>query len=74
MRRIHTSAWRFKKFEVKKYIFLAGKPLLCYAIETAIKSKLFTDIFCSTDNSEIKAICNKYPIHVLDRDASLRCR
>ena len=33
-----------------------GKPVISYAIETAIKSNLFDEIMVSTDSEEIKKI------------------
>tara|TARA_B100000989_G_C19526544_1_gene467204 strand:- start:2729 stop:3412 length:684 start_codon:yes stop_codon:yes gene_type:complete len=36
------------------------KPMICWAIEVAQKSKLFDDIFVSTDDQEIKKISEQY--------------
>ena len=37
-----------------------GKPMICWAIEVAQKSKLFDDIFVSTDDQEIKKISEQH--------------
>jgi|TARA_Y100001970_G_scaffold206192_1_gene251119 pseudaminic acid cytidylyltransferase len=37
-----------------------GKPMICWAIEEAQKSKLFDNIFVSTDDQEIKEISEQY--------------
>jgi len=39
---------------------LAGKPLLAYTIETALKSELVSDVVVSTDSEEIRAVALKY--------------
>lgn len=39
---------------------LAGKPLIAYTIEEAIKSNLFEDIIVSTDSEEIADIARHY--------------
>lgn len=41
---------------------MAGKPLICYAIENALNSKLITDIAVSTDAEEVKAVASKYNV------------
>ena len=50
---------------------MAGKPLICYAIENALNSKLITDIAVSTDAEEVKAVASKYNVEVIDRPAEL---
>lgn len=37
----------------KNFKNLLGKPIFNYALETALKSKIFSKIFLSTDNSEL---------------------
>ena len=37
-----------------------GKPLICYAIEAALESKLITDIVVSSDGEEILNIASSY--------------
>ena len=48
---------RIPKKNIKPF---CGKPLLAYSIETAKKSKLFTDIIVSTDSEEIAAVASSY--------------
>lgn len=43
---------------------LAGKPLIAYAIEAALKSKLLDRVIVSTDNEEIANIARKYGAEV----------
>jgi CMP-N-acetylneuraminic acid synthetase len=45
------------KKNIKK---LCGKPLICYTIETAIKSNLIDKIVVSTDDEETARIASKY--------------
>lgn len=50
---------------LKKNIrLLAGKPLISYTIEAAIKSKIFQSVVVSTENSEIAKIAEKYGAEV----------
>ena len=45
----------------KKNIRLLGKkPLIAHTIESAIKSKLFTDVIVSTENKKIASIAKRY--------------
>lgn len=43
---------------------LAGKPLLAYTIETALKSTMITDVVVSTDSDEIRIVAQKYGAEV----------
>ena len=46
---------------IKKNIkYFNGKPIIAYAIENAILSKLFDEIIVSTDDQEIAEIAEKY--------------
>ncbi len=42
----------------------AGKPMLAYAIEAALKSEIFDEIMVSTDDNEIADIARKYGANV----------
>ena len=49
----------------KKNIRLLGKkPLIAYTIESAIKSKLFSNVIVSTENKKIANIAKKYKAEV----------
>tara|TARA_Y100000590_G_scaffold470645_1_gene667331 strand:- start:2784 stop:3491 length:708 start_codon:yes stop_codon:yes gene_type:complete len=48
---------RIKNKSIKNFF---GKPIISYAIKTAKKSKLFDDVYVSTDSLLIKRISNKY--------------
>ena len=48
----------------KNMRLLAGKPLIVYAIETALASKLIDRVIVSTDNAEIAAVAQQYGAEV----------
>jgi CMP-N-acetylneuraminic acid synthetase len=48
----------------KNLRLLAGKPLIAYAIETALASKLIDRVIVSTDNAEIAAVAQQYGAEV----------
>ncbi|MFK7825076.1 MAG: acylneuraminate cytidylyltransferase family protein [Oligoflexales bacterium] len=43
---------------------LCGKPLIAYTIESAKKSKLFSDLIVSTDSEQIAEIASKWGIDI----------
>ena len=45
-----------------------GKPIIFWSIKTALKSKLFKDIFVSTDSKKIAKYAIKYGVKVLFQD------
>jgi N-acylneuraminate cytidylyltransferase len=50
---------------------LAGRPLICYAIETAQRSPLIDRIFVSTDDHKIARIAIDLGAEVIDRPSEL---
>lgn len=46
----------------KNIRIINGKPLIAYAIENAINSKMITDIIITTDSPEIELIANYYGV------------
>ena len=48
---------RIKNKNIKSFL---GKPIIYYAIDTAIKSKLFKEIIVSTDSQKIQEISEKF--------------
>lgn len=50
---------------------LAGKPLICYSIETALKSKFIDKVFVSTDDQEIASIAEKSGAIIIMRPLEL---
>lgn len=48
----------------KNIRLLNGKPLISYAIEAAINSKIFSHVIVSTENEEIAKIAKKYGAEV----------
>ena len=55
----------------KNIKLLAGKPLVAYSIEVAIKSKYITKVFVSTDDEEIAQISKEYHGEVIKRPNGL---
>ena len=55
----------------KNIKLLAGKPLVAYTIEAALKSKDITRVVVSTDDEEIADISRKYGAEVIDRPKEL---
>jgi len=55
----------------KNIIPLAGKPLIVYSIETALKSKYIDKIFVSTDDNEILEIAEKNGTELIKRPKEL---
>lgn len=49
-----------KRLPGKNLIDLAGKPLIAWTIEAAIKSRVFDDIVVSSDDEHILAVASKY--------------
>lgn len=49
-----------KRLPGKNSLNLAGKPLIAWTIEAAIKSGVFEDIVISSDNDHILALASKY--------------
>ena len=43
----------------KNIKILGGKPLICHSIESALESKLITDVVVSTDSEEISEIAKE---------------
>ena len=55
----------------KNIRFMAGKPLISYAIECAKNSSYDMDIIVSSDDEEIKYVASRYGAGILDRPDSL---
>lgn len=61
-----------KRLKRKNVVMLAGKPLLAYAIEAAIKSDVFDTICVSSEDQEILEIADEYGADLLlERPARL---
>lgn len=60
-----------KRLKRKNILPLAGKPLICWTIEAALKSNLFDKVLVSTDDSEIALIAANAHATVLERPSSL---
>lgn len=55
----------------KNVRLMAGKPLIAYSIENAIKCKYDIDVAVSTDNEEISRIATSYGVTVIERPSHL---
>lgn len=55
----------------KNIRLLAGKPLIAYTIEAALKSKYLDRIIVSTDDKEIMGISKKYKAEIIKRPKKL---
>ena len=55
----------------KNLYLLKGKPLLCWTIEAAKKSKYLHEIYVSTENKEIKKTALENDVLVIDRPNEL---
>lgn len=55
----------------KNIKYLAGKPLIVYSIEAALKSKYVDRTFVSTENEEIARIAMKYDVGMINRPTEL---
>ena len=55
----------------KNIRLLAGKPLIAYSIETALKSKYINRVVVSTEDDEIAEISKKYGAEVIERPEEL---
>jgi len=55
----------------KNIRLLAGKPLIAYSIETALKSKYIDKVVVSTDDEEIAEIAKIYGAKVIERPEEL---
>ncbi|MGB9927145.1 MAG: cytidylyltransferase domain-containing protein [Methanosarcina sp.] len=55
----------------KNIKLLAGKPLIAYTIEEALKSKYLNQVVVSTEDEEIENISKRYGAEVIRRPSSL---
>jgi len=55
----------------KNILLLAGKPLIAYTIDYALKSKYIDTVVVSTEDKEIAAISSKYGAEIVKRPAIL---
>ncbi len=60
-----------KRIPRKNIVDINGKPMIAYAIETALKSEVFSEVIVSTEDAEIKEISQKYGARVVDRPDEL---
>lgn len=60
-----------KRFPRKNLALLAGKPLLAYAIESAVESGIFDNVCVSSEDNEILEVARKYGATALEREKEL---
>ena len=53
-----------KGIKLKNIYIVKGKPLIFYTLDFVKKINFFDDILISTDNLEIKKVCEKYGFHI----------
>jgi len=56
-----------KRLPRKNILDLAGKPVIAYTIEAALKCGLFKEVFVSTEDYEIEAVARKFGADVISR-------
>jgi len=57
----------------KNIRLLAGRPMIAYVIDNAVKSRLIDDVIVTTDSASVKTIAKQMGVRVVDRDERL-CR
>jgi len=57
-----------KRVRAKNLRFIDGKPLLSYAIECALETDLFDEIYVNTDSSDMAELGRQHGVKVHDRD------
>lgn len=60
-----------KRLPRKNIKLLAGKPLIAYTIETALKSKYINKVVVSTEDAEIAEVSEKFGAEVIERPEEL---
>jgi len=60
-----------KRIPKKNIIDFCGKPLIAHTIEVAMKSKLFKEIYISSDSEEILKISSRYKVQQIKRPTKL---
>lgn len=60
-----------KRTPRKNIKLLAGKPLIAYSIEAALKSKYINRVVVSTEDAEIAGVARQYGAEVIERPSEL---
>jgi len=60
-----------KSIPRKNIKLIAGKPMVYYSIEACQKSKYITRFVVSTEDAEIKKVCQRFTAEVIDRPMEL---
>jgi len=60
-----------KRFPGKNTVLFLGRPLVAHAIETAIESGVFSEIYVTTDDPEVAKIAAEYGVRTIARPAAL---
>ena len=55
----------------KNIRLLAGKPLIAYSIEAALKSRYINKVVVSTEDAEIAEISRRYGVEIIKRPEEL---
>lgn len=60
-----------RRFPRKNIALLKGKPLLAYAVEAALESRVFSEVWVSTDDAEIATVAEQLGAKVHERPSAL---
>jgi len=60
-----------KRLAEKNIFPLNGKPLICWSLEAARRSKYISEVFVSTESEKIKDVVKKYNTTIIDRPHEL---
>jgi len=60
-----------KRLKRKNIHEIWGKPMISWAINAALNSKMINDVFVSTEDKKIKSVSKKYGAKVIDRPKEL---
>ncbi|GAH82969.1 unnamed protein product, partial [marine sediment metagenome] len=63
--------YQSKRIKQKNLKLLAGKPLICYAIEAAKKAETLTEVFVNSESEIIGTIARENGVKFYKRDSSL---
>jgi CMP-N-acetylneuraminic acid synthetase len=53
-----------KRVKNKNLRLIDGKPLICYVLETAVKSDIFDEIYINSESDIFEPIAKKYGVEI----------
>lgn len=60
-----------KRVPAKNLRYLRGKPMIEYAIESAVQSRVLDDVYVNTDSDTLAALAERLGVHVYRRSSEL---